>query len=260
MPGVHMRGSEEVLDVCSSCYGVVKAGRLPRRSLANGLWIGAVPPQLSTLTFVEKMLIARYRHNACVVEPVSRVYDFLPPPRTDLDEVLAVLFVGPCTPVGADFQRTPLLVRHQVVVDALNWLIKHHRDYTDVQVSYENLLAYPEDEPPVCVMHKTSDGLRPPESMAVHDEDGEIGTSSGQCEFVVHGLSADQLVDGKPMLAYGHGAAPSSMYHNPELFPGLFPWLFPYGLGGFENEYIQTKTDEYFPFIVFNQEQIRGSH
>ncbi|EPT05111.1 hypothetical protein FOMPIDRAFT_1112033, partial [Fomitopsis schrenkii] len=40
---------------------------------------------------------------------------------------------------------------------------------------------------------------------------------------------------GHGMLAVGQSDSPSSMYHNPSLFPGLFPWLFPYGLGGFEN-------------------------
>ncbi|KZT03006.1 uncharacterized protein LAESUDRAFT_660460, partial [Laetiporus sulphureus 93-53] len=58
----------------------------------------------------------------------------------------------------------------------------------------------------------------------------------------------------------------------------MFPWLFPYGLGGVENPLIKTRldraihirsllyyadrrfqTDYYFPFIVFNQQQIRDS-
>ena len=83
---------------------------------------------------------------------------------------------------------------------------------------------------------------------------------------------------GQPMLAFGHNDNPASMYHNPSLYPGMFPWLYPYGLGGFENPNITTRlsriehirhllmyadrrfqTDEYFPLIAFNQEQIRGS-
>ncbi|KAI0357521.1 hypothetical protein OH77DRAFT_1398962, partial [Trametes cingulata] len=68
------------------------------------------------------------------------------------------------------------------------------------------------------------------------------------------------------------------MYHNPALYPRLFPWLYPYGLGGFDNAKIECRlgrvnqirhrllygdrrfqTDQYFPFLVFNQEQIRAS-
>lgn len=45
-------------------------------------------------------------------QPVHKVYDILPPHRDDLDEVLAVLFTGPCRPNESDFKRTPLLVRH----------------------------------------------------------------------------------------------------------------------------------------------------
>src|SRR5215471_20918599 len=58
----------------------------------------------------------------------------------------------------------------------------------------------------------------------------------------------------------------------------MFPWLFPYGLGGIGNHMIYKKlpdiqhkrhllmyydkrfqTDQYFPFIAFNQEQIKNS-
>ncbi|KAI0743312.1 hypothetical protein BC629DRAFT_1247609, partial [Irpex lacteus] len=86
------------------------------------------------------------------------------------------------------------------------------------------------------------------------------------------------LKSGGNILAVGRDASPQSIYNNPSLFPGLFPWLFPYGFGGFDNSRI-TKTiplathvqsllmygdkrfqvDPYFPFIAFNQDQIRQS-
>ena len=309
-------GAGTTLDICTTCFNAIRRRRVPMRSLANGTWIGSIPLVLSQLTFVEKLLVSKYRHNACVVEvrqgngapgqrkmranaiifpqPIDKVYSALPPPRHDLDAVLAVLFVGPCIPVEKDYRRTPLLVRQQAVFEALNWLINHHSDYADVVISHENLASYSETEPPVCVLHSTSDGLRETEDMAVYDHDEEPGVREGNCEFVVRGVSMADLVDmpyevkvaealkhfnlGHGMLAVGHGEQPASIFHNPQLFPGLFPWLFPYGHGGFENEHIQInipriqhvrhllmyadrrfQQDEYFPFLVFNHKQIRGS-
>ena len=40
--------------------------------------------------------------------PVPKIYNILPPPR-DLDEMLAILFTGPCKPTKKDFARTPLV-------------------------------------------------------------------------------------------------------------------------------------------------------
>ena len=54
--------------------------------------------------------------------PVPKVYHRLPPPVEELDEVLAVLFTGPCKPTEKEFQRTPLLVRRNQVALALEWL------------------------------------------------------------------------------------------------------------------------------------------
>jgi len=65
--------------------------------------------------------------------PISKVYQHLPPPMEDLDEVLAILFTGPCKPTEKDFQRTPLLVRRKQVACALEWLNLNHSDYADLE-------------------------------------------------------------------------------------------------------------------------------
>ena len=44
--------------VCNSCRGSIRKGKIPKLSLANGLWIGDVPPQLKCSNFVEKLLVA----------------------------------------------------------------------------------------------------------------------------------------------------------------------------------------------------------
>ena len=52
------------MDVCKTCLNAVRRQRLPKRALANGLWIGTIPEVLQQLLFVEKIIIAKYRHNA----------------------------------------------------------------------------------------------------------------------------------------------------------------------------------------------------
>ena len=68
------------------------------------------------------MLIAHVHINSCFVQvalsglrkmashviafatPIPKVYQSLLPPMEDLDEVLAILFTGPCKPMEKEFQ------------------------------------------------------------------------------------------------------------------------------------------------------------
>jgi hypothetical protein len=75
------------------------------------------------------MLVARVRHNQCTIKiasgmhkmkanaiayqsPIPKIYDILPPPKEDIEDVLAIMFTGPCKPTSSDFKRTPFLIRH----------------------------------------------------------------------------------------------------------------------------------------------------
>ncbi|KAI0694720.1 hypothetical protein C8Q76DRAFT_634118, partial [Earliella scabrosa] len=55
-------------DICTSCLKELQNGKLPVDSLANGLWIGEVPPALQGLSWTEKMIISRVKHNMCIVK------------------------------------------------------------------------------------------------------------------------------------------------------------------------------------------------
>ncbi|KAJ6622054.1 hypothetical protein B0H10DRAFT_1788658, partial [Mycena sp. CBHHK59/15] len=96
-------------------------------SLANHMWIGRVPWQLKDLSYAEWMLIAKVRHNRCVVRvasgrgklsanaimfanPTVKVYNILPPSRDELSEVLVFGFLSPTKPTDEEFIRTPMLV------------------------------------------------------------------------------------------------------------------------------------------------------
>ncbi|KAH9054566.1 hypothetical protein EDB83DRAFT_2225460 [Lactarius deliciosus] len=46
-------------NVCSSCASHVHRNKTPL-SLANGMWVGAVPGELSILTLPERILVRRH--------------------------------------------------------------------------------------------------------------------------------------------------------------------------------------------------------
>lgn len=69
-------------------------------------------------------------------QPVARMHAVLPPPRSDIEDCLLVLFVGRVLPVEVDYKpRTPLVVRRNVVLATLHWLVLNHEDYIDVAIS-----------------------------------------------------------------------------------------------------------------------------
>ena len=113
--------------ICISCKDKVRQRKMPKFALARGLWLGEIPDELQQLSFAEKLLIGRVRHNQCVVRvakgmhkmianavafehPMQKIYTVLPPPIEEMDEVLAFIFTGPCQPTEDDFHRIPLLV------------------------------------------------------------------------------------------------------------------------------------------------------
>ena len=292
--------------ICNPCRASIRVSRVPKMALANGLWLGPVPEALSSLRYIEKMLVARIRHSFCSIrvasgmrkmkahaiafqQPIPKIYDILPPPKADIEEVIAIMFTGPCKPTTGDFKRTPFLVRRNHVKKALEWLILNHGDYEDVTISLENLNEYPEDMPPVSVEYKAMTHNKTPEGTSVHDMETEDGTEEGDCAFTVHGLTGQQFdvmttnaVKAKALqhlgaqgkfLCVGHSEQPESIWHNPQLYPQMFPWLFPYGLGGVGSiEGISEKlhkkwllmyhdkrfqVDHDFPFVAFSHEQVK---
>ena len=294
--------------VCDNCRQCLRNGKTPPYALASGLWLGAVPEVLSRLTYVERLLVARVRVNSCFVRvassglrkmashviafesPVQKLYRKLPPPIEDLDEVLAILFTGPCEPTEKEFQRTPLLVRRNHVAQALEWLKLNHSDYADLEIAYNELDRYPENSPPVSVLYQQSETNKVAEGTSVFDDALDDGVDQGDCPFVVHGLMGDHL-DTKSVtalkgialrhwnnrgaaLAISHDTSPQSIYKNPNLYPQIFPWLFPYGLGGIGAAKLSEKLhkrrllmyhdkrfqrDICFPFVAFSHQQVKAS-
>ena len=114
--------------VCQECISFLEKKVMPPMALANGLWVGNVPKELSDLTFVERLLVSRVRSNRCIVHvlkgggkmranaimfptPVPKLCNILPPPIEELDEVIAFMFTGIAKPTAEDMKRTPMLAR-----------------------------------------------------------------------------------------------------------------------------------------------------
>ena len=300
-------------NICKYCDDSLATGLTPKYALAQGLWLGTIPSQLQDLSFTEQLLISRVRHNKCIMRassgmhkmkcnaimfenPMPKIYQRLPLPIEDLDEVLAFIFTGPCRPTSEDLNRTPLLVRRRKVAEALGWLKLNHTDYLDLEIDYDNLKAYPEKGPPVVVTYRNAISNKEPEATSSFDNDDEDGVEDGPCPFVVNGVTGEQLEtmslqamiakaakhlreDNAGVLAISHDAKPQSIYHNPQLYPMMFPYLFPYGLGGIGNVNSEAvhmsdmthkrkllmyhdkrfQMDAYFPLVAFNHEQIKSS-
>ncbi len=255
--------------MCITCHNHLKTGCVPPEALAKGMWIGKIPNELRNLTWCEKLLISKVRHSRAVVKvssgrmkmkanvicfanPISKVYNILPPPRHDLKEMLAFVFTGPCQPTNEDLRRTPLLVRRANVKDALDWLKLNHIDYYDIDISDENLEEYEENGVPVGYDYEQTETNSDPLTSAVNDDvDEEEGTESGPCPFRVHGLTSDKFADYSPKqvraealahlkkqhksLYIGQKENPEETFKNPQLYAQMFPHLFPYGLGSVGN-------------------------
>jgi hypothetical protein len=57
--------------ICRSCKNSLEQGLTPKYALANGLWLGNVPPQLKNLSYAEQLLISRVRRSKCIVQVTS---------------------------------------------------------------------------------------------------------------------------------------------------------------------------------------------
>ncbi|KAJ3872530.1 hypothetical protein F5051DRAFT_463411 [Lentinula edodes] len=290
--------ADHCTQVCNECRASIRKGNVPKYALAHGLWLGDVPDVLKKLRYIERLLIARVRYSCCFVRISNGrtkmkanviAFESPTPKLKDMDDVAAILFTGPTKPTADDFKRTPLLVRPKEVKEALQWLILNNPEYEDTQISQENLNSYEETMPPCSVEYKYADSNKTPEGTSLFDMEEEDGTDSGDCPFIVHGitgedvnnLTIDQLKakawqhfeKGGKVLAVGQSNLCESLWKNPRLYGKMFPHLFPYGAGIYgscdisERDHRKSlllyhdkrfQTDPHFPFVAFSHMQIKN--
>lgn len=204
--------------LCHECGSRLQKNQLPRLSLANGMWIGDVPFELSVLSLGEKLLIAKYLPSAYIVKlfPMGKggksvnkglrgnvstyrlnmddiadmVTDNLfPRPAALLASVIGVTIVGPKNVPEKSLPNILQVRRHRVHA-ALVWLVGNNPFYADITISPDRLKQLPEDGIPEEILFgvRYSDDVDlvererasyVPEDMDVDDDDNGVGVDAG---------------------------------------------------------------------------------
>ena len=165
----------DAFNVCSTCWSCVKDGKfihVPTLSWANGCWIGDVPPELARLTYAEELVISRAHTTKCwmklngrgrsrgvstqraasgnvCIHPheITRIATHLPRPMNELYDEIIVIFVSEDNQATEKlFKQTPLIVRRGYILRALQWLQQHNPLYHDIEIDWEALAEYPDDD------------------------------------------------------------------------------------------------------------------
>jgi hypothetical protein len=165
-----------IADICSECEKQLKNDKLPKFALANGMWVGEVPPELSNLTLPERMLIAKYFPAAYIVKlypkakgsggwkrsqlhsglrgnvstyildpkQVASMVEgpVMPPPAMILPATIGITFIGP---KGLPESTMPGMfrVRRERIRKALLWLKENNPLYADIVISEARLEQLP---------------------------------------------------------------------------------------------------------------------
>lgn len=166
--------------MCFECLRPLERGTMPKFAIANNLWVGDVPSELTGLTIPEQLLIARHYPRCYIFKLFPRDVDYhvppdrlysgmagnaslydlntqevvemlkgqrMPSPVGSLASVIAITFVGK-RKLPADWLKKTFRVRRQVVFDALLWLRSHNPIYGDIEIDNVRLEELPEDDVP----------------------------------------------------------------------------------------------------------------
>lgn len=197
---------------CKDCTRALEANRLPALSLANRMWIGPIPIELSELTVPERSLIAKY-HPRCFVYKLyprnlwgsnqdrstlqtalvgnvttyalnlPQVVDMvagrlLPRPLAILSSTIAVTMIWPGN-IPPNWLKKTFRVRRAAILAAILCLkyTTRHPAYQDLDVSDELLMQIPEDDVPMDILaairHEPDVSTAQRESESyVHNEEG----------------------------------------------------------------------------------------
>lgn len=140
----------------------------PKFSLRNDLALGQLPDALSSLTWLEEQLCARYRSthfvfrlygsdspqnpymargNSCAhSQNFISVAETLPRTPDDVNGLLSVMFTGSSGRAPKDALRSIFRVRKAIVLDFLKFLKGNNPEYAGITISDDNLALYPDDD------------------------------------------------------------------------------------------------------------------
>jgi hypothetical protein len=163
--------------ICNTCFHDLDDAVPPVLSLANGSWVGPVPPALQDLTLAEQALVALHPHTTYHIEfegdegsPSPVVHSrFVHPLAAEnmeaakcLPATMEVLYgaFDVVLPVGLGFNEAALeclMVRRKKVLDALLWLKDHNHFYHDVTLSGERLSKLPIRGVPILLLQRRAE-------------------------------------------------------------------------------------------------------
>ncbi|KAJ7030626.1 hypothetical protein C8F04DRAFT_904558, partial [Mycena alexandri] len=202
----------------------------------------------------------------------SSIAQSLPPSLEDIISPVCVIFVGSKPPTEEWLRKkaTPLIVRKERVLKALEWLKIHNHLYCEVPINKPLLNSLPDETIlPFHIQHivpstgidvTTSDyvpgsaqvdiasvpnltdilAAPPPnvpfQSVVVADVDGNAPSNELRSAALRH-----MARPGSNYVEIPHDSEPANEFKNPHLFPMMYPTLFPYGLGGMEDKERPTK-------------------
>ena len=184
LKGIVSRTGQTALDVdiklCHDCaHHLEKKKTRPPLSLARGTWVGDVPPEISSLTLPERLLIATNYTFVQVIKLCPKTFQggdpqqrqrgikgtcstfrqntpevirmlegkLLPHPTSILYHVLSVAFIGKARPLKTDLKPKFSISRIRVL-RALQWLRQHNHYYADYDISQSQIDALPVDDIP----------------------------------------------------------------------------------------------------------------
>ena len=179
--GITHQGEHSVANICGECLrDLQKETQLPPKlSLANNLWVGAVPAELGCLTFPEQLLIAHLYPRVYVfklfpksgggpmdgmqrgvqgnvstyelsVEAMTAMVEGKLMPRAPavLSSLIAITYIGVGN-IPKKWLHLTFRVRRHHVARALRWLQDNNpKYYGDITISEDQLDRLPEDDVP----------------------------------------------------------------------------------------------------------------
>ncbi|KAJ7458782.1 hypothetical protein B0H11DRAFT_1641716, partial [Mycena galericulata] len=202
----------------------------------------------------------------------SAIARTLPPSIEEVTTPICVIFVGskPPTPEWLKEKASPLIVRKERILAALDWLKVHNHLYRNVLIDRDVLKNQPAETilpfhiqhivpnagidsttsdyvpgssaPPPMKIPDLSGLLQQPistpaqfQSVVVADVDGNAASSELRAASLKH-----MKKSGSNYVEIPHDPRPANEFKNPHLFPMMYPTLFPYGLGGLEDNSRRT--------------------
>jgi hypothetical protein len=173
--------NSEIANMCRECLRALSSDKTPSFALANGMWIGAIPHELSFLTLPERLLIAKYFPAAYIIKlypkkkgarhwdkrqmysglkgnvstyqldqgQIASMIDgnILPQRANVLAATIGITFVGP---KNLPEKSLPDIfrVRRTRVQRALEWLKENNPLFANITISASRLAELPEDDVP----------------------------------------------------------------------------------------------------------------